>query len=280
MTSPIKERFDTDIALPEIFPQEWKKEFKSHDRLLFDNLGQFILTVSKLTQIEDDMCDMSYADALNKLIKSESDFPESEQESIRNLVRSNLLKRGLITEEVYENFQYSTDGTQVGIDVGKYAAGEADCVITPCKQYMDFFYELYISVSYPHHVSNEDIRNNVAKLLATVEELERKHIFIKVNVILPAQGSGYIDGKYRNFFSIIPIFSHKDFKSVSVMSSVVNDRLLRKFYFAILEDFYGKNISDGYGKPVQLSKAMNIGHEFNEVEIFESIENAVGFSDV
>ena len=187
------------------------------------------------------------------------------------------MKRGLITEEIYENFRYATDGTQLGVDVGKYAAGEADCVITPSRQYIDYFYELYISISYSCDVSNETVRSNVAKLLATVEELERKHIFIKINVVLPILNAGYDDkGNHKNFFSVIPVFSHKDFKSVPIMSSVVNEKLLRKFYFAILENLYGKKIHHGYGYPTQMDKAMNIGYSFNEVDLFKSVVESVG----
>lgn len=274
--SLIKEKFNTSIALPSIFPAKWSDSFTSNDNVLFDNLDQFIFTVSKLKQRQDENCDIAYKDALRKLIRRESDFPESEQDSIRNLVRNNLLKRGLITEEVYENFRYSHDGTQVGIDVGKYAAGEADCVITPNRQYIDFFYEIYVNVSYSWSVSNDTIRKNVAKLLATIEELERKHVFIKINAILPISGPATIDDTRRNFFSAIPIFSHKDHKSVAVMSSVINERLLRKFYFAVLEDLYGSDLSSGYGHPVQLEKSMNIGNTFDEVELFESIMKTVG----
>lgn len=279
MSSLIKEKFNTSVPLPTILPQEWKDNFVSNDNILFDNLDQFIFTVSKLTQKEDDKCGMSYEEALRKLTKKESDFPKSDQESIRNLVRNNLFKRGLITEEVYENFKYSTDGTQVGVDVGKYAAGEADCVITPSRQYIDFFYEIYVSISYSYGVSDSEVRNNVAKLLATIEELERKHIFIKINTVLPINNAATVDGNRRNFFSLIPVFSHKDFKSVDTMSAVVNERLLRKFYFAVVEDLYGKNLSYGYGTPVSLKKTMNIGDSFNEVELFESIMKESGFTE-
>lgn len=259
-----------------IFPAEWGSSFKSNDNVLFDNLDQFVYVVSKLKQRSDNNCSISYADALRKLIRKESDFPKSKQESIRNLVRNNLLKRGLITEEVYENFRYTTDGTAVGVDVGKYAAGEPDCVLTPARQYVDFFYELYISVSYSAYVSDEDVRANVAKLLATVEELERQHIFIKVVAVFPAHNSANVEGAYRNFFSAIPVFSHKDPKSVDVMSSVINERLLRKFYFAILEELYGKDLSCGYGHATSLPKTINIGETLNEVELFESIQKEVG----
>lgn len=272
---PLKD-FNFSLLLPDVFPKEWKDTFSSNfDFMLFRNLDHFKDEVSRITQKDKNKCDVSYEEALADLMAGKSNFPETEQESIRNLVRSNLLKRGLITQEVYEDFKFTTDGTQVGVDVGKYAAGEPDCVITPSSQYIDFFYELYVSISYPHHVSNEDVRNNVAKLLATIEELERKHIFIKITLVFPAEGADYTDPS-KKFLSAIPLFHHKEPKSVSVMSSVVNERLLRKFYFAILENHYKENLSGNYGRVISLPKTINIGNTLNEIELFEEIMKAVG----
>lgn len=271
--SLIKRTFDTSVPLPSILPKRWGEEFVSNDNVIFDSLDQFIFVVSKLTQKQDDYCDVTYKTALQDLIGKKGNLPEEEQDTIRNLVRSNLLKRGLITEEVYESYRYTSDGTQVGVDVGKYATGDPECVMSPTKRYIDFFYELYVNISYPGGVPNENVKRNVAKLLATVEELERRHIFIKINAVFPAEASGRGG---RNFFSIIPIFSHKDLKSVSVMSSVINERLLRKFYFAILEDFYGDDLSSGYGRAVNLTKTINIGSDLDEVEFFEEIVKEVG----
>lgn len=268
------QNFDLDLPFPDVFPKSWKSDVGSCDFMAFRNLDHFRHTVSKLTQKVDDMCNMTYAEALQKLLKGISDFPEEEQMSIRNLVRSNLHKRGLITEEVYEAFRYSTDGTKVDVDVGKYANGEPDCVITPARQYIDFFYELYISISYPYTVSNDHIRANTAKLLATIEELERQHIFIKITLVLPIHGVA-TSGR-SNFMSAIPLFSHKDYKSFSTMSSVVNDRLLRKFYFAILEANYGDRLAYGYGNATHLEGSMNLGKQFNEIEFFEEVVKAVG----
>ena len=278
--SLIKEKFDLDLPLSSIFLEDWKDRMKGCDNLSFDNLDHFIYLVSKLSQKDDKKCGMSYNEAIKKLTRKESDFPKSEQESIRNLVRKNLFKRGLITEEIYENYKYSTDGTQVGVDVAKYASGEADCVITPSKQYIDFFYEMYINISYPYSVSNEDVRTNVAKLLATVEELERQHVFIKINTLFPnsqpREPNTVQEGKTNKFFSSIPIFSHRDYKSVDLMSSIINDRLLRKFYFAILEDVYGEDLVQGYGYPIKLPQTLNIGEEFDEIELFQDIKSFVG----
>ena len=267
-------KFDATTPYPDVFPKAFLAQFNKRDFLEFRNLDHFRFVVSKLTQKEDMICDINYKDALGKLMRGESDFPQQQQADIRNLVRENLHKRGLITEEVYESYKFAAEGTQVGVDVAKYAAGENDCVMTPTRQYIDFFYELYISISYPWNITNEDIRRNTARLLATVEELERKHIFIKIVLVCPIRDCVIGGG---HFFSSIPLFSHKTPKSVSTMSAVVNDRLLRKFYFALMEDYYGDNLCSHKGYAVMDMKgAMNIGHDFKEVEFFQQVLEAVG----
>ncbi|MDH5259360.1 MAG: hypothetical protein OEX07_15200, partial [Gammaproteobacteria bacterium] len=194
--------FNLRIPYPDVFPPVWGSKLPGRDTMLFRNLDHFIYEVSHLTQKEDQKCGMSYAAALDLLKRRQSDFPETRQAEIRNLVRSNLHKRGLISEETYEAYRYSVDGTQVGVDVGKYANGEADCVITPARHYVDFFHELYVSISYPWNVENKEVRENTAKLLATVEELERQHIFIKITLVLPISGA---KNNGSHFFSSIPL---------------------------------------------------------------------------
>ena len=264
------ESFNLKKPLHSLFP--WR-HLNKYDNLEFRNLPHFINTVGQLTQKDDSKCGVTYARALTSLQRKESNFPKEEQESIRNLVRSNLHKRGLITEEVYENFRYATEGTQVGIDIGKYAAGEPDCVITPSRQYVDFFHELFISVSYSYMVTDADIRKNTAKLLAAVEELERQHIFIKITLVLPI---GAPAENTLGFFSSIPLFHHKEPKSVNTMSAIVNERLLREFYFALLEGLYEDELFTSYGQAQRLDTAMSLGDEFDEIEFFESMQEKVG----
>jgi hypothetical protein len=269
----ILEQFKTTMPFPEVFPEEFNQALPTRDYMSFRNLAHFCHVVSKLTQKKDDYCGITYEKALSKLLKGESDFPKAEQASVRNLVRSNLQKRGLITEETYEAFKYAVDGINVGVDVARYVNGQADCVITPAVQYVDFFYELYVSISYPWTTPNSVIRKNCAKLLATVEELERQHIFIKIAIVFPDRNATKAGS---NFFADIPLFSHKDAKSVETMSAVINDRLLRKFFFAILENFYGSSLAVGYGHPVTMNKCMNIGDEFNEINFFQEVVCTVG----
>jgi len=260
-------------TLPNIYPDVWKKELKIEtlDYLPFRNLMHFKHFVSNITQIEDNKCDVSYSDALSDLMLGKYEKDDSRYESVRNLVRKNLLKRGLITQEIYENFKYSTDGIVVDYDVGKYAAGEPDCVITPSVQYVDFFHELYINISYRYDISDIDISKNINKLLATIEELERQHIFIKITLILACRE---INNK-NNFLSVIPLFSHREFKTVEIMSSVLNNRLLRKFFFAIFENKYGDELSDFYGRVLKVSDSLSLNDEFNEIEFFTEIKDTV-----
>lgn len=258
---------------PDIYPKEWipKLNVETLDFLEFRNLTHFKNTVRKLTQQQDNECDVTYKDALNDLMTGNSIYKEQEYMTIRNLVRSNLLKRGLLTEEVYEEYKYATDGTAVDYDMGKYAAGEPDCVITPTRQYIDFFYELYVNISYRYSITNETITFNMNKMLATIEELQRQHINIKITLVFPVNKPN----SKNNFMSVIPLYSHKEFKTAKVMSSVLNNRLLRKFYFAILEDYYGNQLADGKGSELKLPKTMNLADPFDEVKFFTMIQEAV-----
>ncbi len=262
--------------LDSLYPKEWKKTLSTNkiDFVPFRNLRHFKFFVSTIKQAEDMKCNISYEVALQNLIAGKSQYEQKEYDSIRNLVRENLHKRGLITEEVYEHFKYAVEGTVVGVDVAKYANGEPDCVMTPNTQYVDFFYELYINISYPYYLQNETINKNMSKLLATIEELERQHIFIKITLVLPIKNITHT--KNTTFFSIIPLFSHKERKTIEIMSSVLNDKLLRKFYFAILENKYLSDLSSHYGNAVTLCKSMNLSQTFNEIEFFESIKTEVG----
>lgn len=263
--------------LPDIYPKIWQKELdiKNLDYLPFRNLLHFKNHVSKLTQKQNYICDVSYSQALKEFISGKSNFKEKDYISIKNTVRSNLHRRGLLTEECYENYKYTEDGIFIDLDVGKFSNGEPDCIISPSTQYIDFFYELYISISYPYYITNEFILENTNKLLATIEELQKQHINIKITLVFPDK---YVDGE-STLLSTIPLFSHKEYKDAKVMSSVINDRLLRKFFFAVLEDRYKENLDSQYGQVIQLSEVMNIGHEFDEIEFFTSVINKVKGND-
>jgi hypothetical protein len=263
---------DTQKFFPSVFPEAIKRRFEKPDIFSYRNLSHFKFEVSQLSQKKDDHCGVSYKDAVKDLVQGKSQVSKEDQESIRNLVRSNLNKQGLLTDLVYENFKYSADGVNLGVDVAKAAAGEPDCVMTPTTQYINFFYELYISVSYNSNVTNESVLVNVVKLLATVEELERQHIFVKITLLLPIRGLTKEGG---DMLAYLPLFSHDEGKDVEKMASVINDRLLRKFFFAIVEDRYRENLQGTYGSAVDIDGVMNIGSPFDEVAFFTEIQECV-----
>ena len=239
------------------------------DNLQFRNLLHFKHVVSKLKVANDSKHGIPYKVALDRLLKGTSGISEDYCEDIRTLVRSNLHKRGMITSEVYEEYKYTDSGTCVGIDVGKYAAGDPECIITPVRQYVDFFHELFINISYPYWVKDSLVQESTIKLLTAIRELERQHIFIKVTLILPIVNPST---NSNFFYSSIPLFSHREYKDFHTMASVVNASLLRKFYFAILEDFYGDCLHHNYGVVKKLPDTMNIGETFNEIAFFEKMQ--------
>ncbi len=100
----------------DIYPVSWQSKLNMIDLDVaeFRNLQHFKNYVSNITQIQDNTCGVTYAKALDDLLKEKSPLNVTEYESIRNLVRSNLLKRGLITEEIYERFMYTIDGVPYG----------------------------------------------------------------------------------------------------------------------------------------------------------------------
>ena len=267
----MKLEFKLNKPMHDFLPKEWKTELNTNKLhyVPFRNLVHWKNYVSKVTQKENMKCDVSYAEALDDLIKERSQYSEQEYESIRDLVRSNLLKRGLITEDIYESYKYASEG--VIVDIAKVINEDQECFLTTVKSYTNHFYELYISISYPYYVTDETVRKNAIKLLATIEELERQHIFIKVTLVF---GDHYANNK-DDLLVTIPLFSYKDFKSIETMSAVVNERLLRKFMFALLEDVYGNDLSSSYGIALDMTTVINIGNDLNEIDLFTSIVDQV-----
>lgn len=266
-------KLDMNISKPihDIHPSEWKStlDMSKLNYVSFRNLLHFKNYVKQITQRKDNNCGVSYAEALEDLLKEKSQFTQQEYQSIRDLVRVNLLKRGLISEDIYESFKYASEGQVV--DIAKVIMEDPECFLTPVKSYTNHFYELYISISYPWSVSNDTVRHNAIKLLSTIEELERQHIYVKVTLVFADQGPA----SGSDLLMILPLFNHKDFKSIETMSAVVNERLLRKFGFAMLEDIYGQNLRSSYGTAVDMPKVINIGDDLNEIELFTKILDEV-----
>lgn len=241
--------------LQDIYPSVWRQSMNMDDTTILEyrNLAHFKYHMQNITQRDDRNCDISYKDALSDLVNNRSTMTQGNYDIIKNRVKNNLHKRGLIAEEVYESYRYDVEGDIV--DVAKVAAGDPNCCLVPNSSYTNYFYEIYISVSYHYGITNKEVMENMAKILATIQLLEREHYYCKVSLIFPDRGCNDGSGK-SNFLGIIPLFSHKDHKSIETMSSVLNDRLLRKFFFAVLEEQYGSDLASGYGRPIDLPGAI------------------------
>jgi hypothetical protein len=259
----------THSALPDIHPRSWLTKLNPTDTVIFNyrNLLHFKSHVKTLTQKDPSSCGIIYDTALKELLTDTPTISEGEYEIIKNRVKQSLLKRGLISESVYESYHYDVEGELW--DVAKVIAEDPACFLVPTEKYISYFYELYISISYPHYVSNSTIKDNMAKILATVELLEREHIYCKITLVFPDQNCS--SGDKKNFLATIPLFSHRDTKSIQTMSAVLNDRLLRKFFFAILEDTFGDTLKGSYGTAITVPDCINVGDTLDEVEFCKGI---------
>lgn len=259
-----------NTPIHDLHPAEWKSVLNPRrlDYAPFRNLTHFKNYLSKLTLKSDDKCGVTYTQALDDLLKNRSQLGPGEYESIRNTVRMNLLKRGLISEDIYESYKYDIDG--IAVDVSKVIEQNPECMLKPAYAYTNYFYELYISVSYPYRITDATIRTNMCKLLATIEELERQHIYIKITAVFGARSPA----PDRDLLVVLPVFSHKDFKSIEIMSAVFNERLLRKFMFALEEDIYEDSLYSNYGQAVELPQTIR-PVDLDECDLFEEIYNKV-----
>lgn len=250
----------------DLFPKSWNSFILNGktDLHIYPNLESFKYHVKTLTQESDDNCNIAYKDALKELLTNQSTLSKGDYQIIKNRVKNNLLKRGLISDTVYESYKYDIDGVMV--DVNKVIERDPQCFLKPNASYKEYFYELYISVSYPYTVTNKEVQENMAKILATVELLQLEHIYTKITLVLSIRDIS-VD---TNFFSVIPLFSHKEHKTIEKMSSVLNARLLRKFYFAIVEDKYKDDLSSNYGLAVDLPKVIT-PVDLDECELASSI---------
>lgn len=247
---------EPSTTLKAAYPKHWLEKLPADKTVIheFRNLQHFKNYVSTLTQKEDKKCGVPYNQALTELLSDKPLMSEGDYQIIKNRVKNNLHKRGLIADTLYESYKYDVEGEFM--DVAKLAEGDPACFLVPNESYTNHFYELYISVSYHCGISDSTVVENMAKILATVQLLEREHYYCKITLIFPAVNSGNSNVPKRNYFSLVPLFSHKDIKTIQTMSSVLNERLLRKFYFAVLEDVFKDNISGGYGQPIALKGAI------------------------
>lgn len=246
--------------LSDLYPKTWNKQLKDTgqdvDVLEFDNLQHFKHYLKQVTLKPGGSAnkqDVPFATALDDLVKGKSIMSASSYETIKNEVKSVLHRRGLISENVYEGYQYDTEGEF--IDIAEYISGNPACMLKPKVSYKSYFYELFISAAYLGNVTDETIKRNVAKILATVQLLEQEHIYIKITIV--AASSDTVYGK-KTLLVAIPLFSHKEEKTIESMSAVINERFFRTFIFGIREDMYGDDLYDGYGRTIDLNEAIKL----------------------
>lgn len=254
-------------GITDVHPRkEWKSVLKSLklDVVEYRNLQHFKQDMKKITQRQDNNCGVSYAEALDDLLKGRPLMSQGEYEIIKNKVMNNLQKRQLISDVIYDSYKYDVQGDIV--DVAKVIEGDPYCCLVPANPTMQYFYELYINISYPGHISDKEVREGMAKILATIELLESKNIFTKVTLV---DCSGRV-AEGTDLLTILPLFSHRDQKSIETMSSVLNERLLRKFMFALSEDLYKENLNSSYGAALALPKSIR-PYNVNEEELCSSI---------
>ena len=244
--------------LSNLFPKIWEKQFKETgqeiDVLEFNNLSHFKQYLKKIKIRPDGAANnnaVNFETALEDLIKGKSVLNSTQFDTIKNEVKSTLHKRGLISENIYEGYEYDIEGEYV--DIAEYINGNTACMLKPKTKYKNYFYELFISAAYLGNVSEQTIIENAAKILATVQLLEQEHIYIKITLV--AASSDTVSGK-RGLVVAIPLFSHKDEKTIETMSSIINERLFRTFIFGIREDYYGEKLNSGYGCTIDLEECL------------------------
>lgn len=262
-----------ESKLLDIHPKEWRKKLNLDNTLIYQyrNLEHFKFHCK---DISNDVFKGSapYSKALNDLLNNKGIIDQAEYETIKNKVKASLLKRGLISESIYESYKYDVEGDIV--DVAKVIAEDPMCCLVPNQTYKNYFYEMYINVTLPWTISHKEIKESVAKILATIQLLEQEHIYIKVNLVAYSKRMTYNSYLKKDFLVIVPIFSHKDHKTIESMSAVLNERTSRKFMFAIKEEYYGKHINSGYGKPITLPNCIPC-YGIKEDELASDIINKV-----
>ena len=108
----MKLNIDMTRPLHDILPKEWKEHIQvdNMDYVPMRNLQHWKNYLSSITQKDDMKCNVSYAQFIKELMTNTSMLSRRECADIRELVRSKLLKRKLITEDLYEEYKYTVDG--------------------------------------------------------------------------------------------------------------------------------------------------------------------------
>lgn len=263
--------------LRDIYPSSWLKQIKERsddeiDVVEFRNLQHFKTYIKEMKSNPNGSSHkqpVSYDTAISDLVKGVPVINTAEFPTIKDEVRRVLHKRGLLSEDVYEGFKYDIQGDI--IDIAKYVSGDPECMLVPKKSYKNFFYELYISAAFLSDVNLKDVAKNTAKILATIQLLEEENIFIKVTLVTIS--SDVVTDK-KTHVVLLPLFSHRDVKTIETMSSVLNDRFFRTYIFGMKEAQYGKDLDSGYGRTIYLDDAIKV-HNIDVCEIASEILDKV-----
>ena len=247
-------------VLMDIYP----KDFKFTPNMViqeFDNKHDYIHSLNLEGPLKD---------KINIFVKQLQNGVDVDQETIkkiRNEVRNNLIKRGIITGTVYEGFKYDVEG--IIVDYAELASGNPECMMKPVKVYDKWFYELYVNMSIPYFVTEDKISEGAIRLIETVKALEEINIEIKINVVMTSEGL-YNNGK--SFLMIIPICNHLEFKDYNLLFPFICGNFLRGPIFDTLHraknDYNAKSIGGAY----KLDNSLNIW-ELEETALAERVIN-------
>jgi len=248
--------------LSDLYPLSWRKQLKDTgqqvDIMEFNNIQHFKQHLAQLKLNDKGAADnqkVKFKPALDELIAGVPVINPGNFKTIKDQVRTVLQKKGLISENIYEGYQYDVEGDIV--DIAKYVSGDPECMLKPKVKYKGFFYELFISGAYLSGVADKTVADNVSKILATIQLLEQERIYIKVTIVTAS--TDVVRGKVTQVVAV-PLFSHKDEKTIESMSSILNERFFRTFIFGIKEDSYGKTLDSGYGRTINLNDAVRLNN--------------------
>ena len=196
------------------------------------------------------------------------ELDEKSTSLVINNVRNNLIKRGIVTGTIYEGYKYDIEGDI--IDYAELATGNPACMMKPVKKYDKYFYELYINMSIPYHIKEEEIIEGAIRLAETIKALEELHIEIKVNIVLYSQG---MFNNNDNYLFIMPLLSHLEYKDHKLLLPYIDGEFLRKVLFTVMTN--NGNTSSDLGNATKLDNTVNLW-DLDEVALAEKIIGELG----
>ena len=232
-------------VLSDIYPKsmKFKNDLIVHE---FDNKFEYIASLKDNTDKY-----ASKIDEFKRQVREGSNVDPDKVEEIRNTVRNNLIKRGIISGTVYEGFKYDVDG--LIIDYAELASGNPECMLKPLKKYDKYFYELYVNMSIPWGVEEDTIDEGAIRMIETIKALEELNIEIKISVVMASERM-YQDGK--SYLCIIPICNHLEYKDYDLLFPYCNGDFLRGPMFQTMQS--GEPVRENLGYAVKMKNTVNI----------------------